>query len=331
VQRKPRAAQDALWRIVCDGEFVPRNEPWQPWRVESGNGWDLGESTHQARVYRFKSEAAGTIAFDRDFNHERAFTDHLAYAPFESGGDNVSDVKLSFLYQRTSGDGPLRLRLTKQDDTFTAELTPGGVKLYRKHGEPEGDDDLGKEVASGSRVPALAGGGPVQIDFMNADYQLTLRVAGVDVLQGTYEPDIQRLKSASDADRQMPKPQIRITAAAQQAEFSHVSLWRDVYYTNRDWRYRRLLPNATPDSPVHLGPDEYFVQGDNTVISADARYWGTPVNLPAEDVAAQAGRVPRRFMLGKAFFVYWPAGYRPFGSPGSPGLIPNFGDMRFIH
>ena len=34
-------------------------------------------------------------------------------------------------------------------------------------------------------------------------------------------------------------------------------------------------------------------------------------------------------MLGKAFFVYWPAGYRPFES--SPALAPDFGDMRFIH
>jgi len=39
--------------------------------------------------------------------------------------------------------------------------------------------------------------------------------------------------------------------------------------------------------------------------------------------------VPERFMLGKAFFVYWPAGYRL--SPTSPGIVPNFGDMRFIH
>jgi hypothetical protein len=34
-------------------------------------------------------------------------------------------------------------------------------------------------------------------------------------------------------------------------------------------------------------------------------------------------------MIGKAFFVYWPAGYRPINS--APALVPNFGDMRFIH
>ena len=41
------------------------------------------------------------------------------------------------------------------------------------------------------------------------------------------------------------------------------------------------------------------------------------------------GRVPGRFLLGKAFFVYWPAGFRPIDS--APALVPNFGEMRFIH
>ena len=71
--------------------------------------------------------------------------------------------------------------------------------------------------------------------------------------------------------------------------------------------------------------------GDNTVISKDARFWTEPVRLPGEDLDVEAGRVPGRFLLGKAFFVYWPAGFRPFGSAALPGVVPNFGAMRFIH
>ena len=44
------------------------------------------------------------------------------------------------------------------------------------------------------------------------------------------------------------------------------------------------------------------------------------------------GRVPEQFMLGKAVFVYWPAGYRLSDAlPFHISIIPNFGDMRWIH
>ena len=78
---------------------------------------------------------------------------------------------------------------------------------------------------------------------------------------------------------------------------------------------------------MHLGADEYFVLGDNSLISGDARYWHVPIHLPADRLDVEAARVPGRFMLGRAFFVYWPAGFRP----GIPiGIAPNFGDMRYI-
>jgi len=64
-------------------------------------------------------------------------------------------------------------------------------------------------------------------------------------------------------------------------------------------------------------------------VSLDARFWGAPVDLPREgDYHVGPGRVPGRFLLGKAFFVYWPAGYRPNSIPF--GIEPDFGDMRFI-
>ena len=49
----------------------------------------------------------------------------------------------------------------------------------------------------------------------------------------------------------------------------------------------------------------------------------------------QKGTVPRYAMIGKAFFVYWPGGYRiPLleGLPIIPdvGIVPNVGRMRLI-
>jgi len=113
----------------------------------------------------------------------------------------------------------------------------------------------------------------------------------------------------------------------------HLQLWRDVYYRDADANSSSGIRWAYAHGNLHnvatLNADEYFVLGDNSLMSLDARYWGTPVNLPSERLKAQAGVVPARFMLGKAFFVYWPAGHKPAGK-GPIALVPNFGEMRFI-
>jgi hypothetical protein len=157
----------------------------------------------------------------------------------------------------------------------------------------------------------------------------------VDIAQTTpkqFHPDVPALLDAYKNHEQHAMPAVEISASNQTASLSHIGLWRDVYYINRTspggnpllW----AVPNDLPRSIMHLGPDEYFVLGDNSLISGDARYWDVPIDLPAEKLQVQPGRVPGRFLLGRAFFVYWPAGYRPTSS--LPGLAPDFGDMRFI-
>jgi signal peptidase I len=54
----------------------------------------------------------------------------------------------------------------------------------------------------------------------------------------------------------------------------------------------QILPgNATKGRAVVLGPDEYFVSGDNRPFSSDSRAWG-PIH--------------KSDIVGKAFFRYWP-------------------------
>jgi hypothetical protein len=95
------------------------------------------------------------------------------------------------------------------------------------------------------------------------------------------------------------------------------------------WGSPLEFPNGTRRyGLIRLGPDEYFTLGDNSIMSLDGRGWTAPINLPDEHLFVDAGRVPDRFLIGKAFFVYWPAGFRAF--QGFPQLIPNFGEMRSI-
>jgi len=70
--------------------------------------------------------------------------------------------------------------------------------------------------------------------------------------------------------------------------------------------------------PYALGADEFFVLGDNSPRSFDARLW-----LLARSV------VPRGHLIGRAFFVWLP-GFGPhYGVPILP--LPDVTGFRMIH
>jgi signal peptidase I len=354
IQTKPRYVQDALWRVIYDNDYVPRKQwrdgaKWQqPWTVRGGGGWKIGDTpTREGRIFRFDSSAGeSTVFFDPSANQINvrgsldsrpyAFTDWLAYDIEQPGeNNNVHDLKLSFEYDRTAGDGPLRAKLTRGGDgtdEFIAVLTPADATLIHRSKD-------GSERVIGKPYPLPSDKRPRRVELTNVDYQVTLRIDDVNVAQSTpqdYHPDIERLLNDFRQNVQQPLPSVEISAANQTASLSHVGLWRDIYYINHPppgtgsnnnlyWG----TPVEMPRSIMRLGPDEYFVLGDNSLISGDARYWHQAIDLPADgNLYVLPGRVPKRFMLGRAFFVYWPAGYRPAAK--LPGLAPNFGDMRYI-
>jgi signal peptidase I len=167
----------------------------------------------------------------------------------------------------------------------------------------------------------------------------------------------------------VPTPQVGITAWGGACELRHLRLMRDVYYTGlplspptrgplsdyaRQLENRKLLSLedramtgwGTTDHPITLARhednpdlDEFFVLGDNSPQSLDSRgwTWAAPTlrlyQADSEGITRpvyQLGTVPRYNLIGKAFFVYWPAGFRPPGLPGLP-IVPSFGKMRFVH
>lgn len=74
-------------------------------------------------------------------------------------------------------------------------------------------------------------------------------------------------------------------------------------YVNRNDPYNPF----PPFNKRIVGPDEYFVMGDNRGDSSDSREWGF---------------VPRQNIIGRATFVYWPPGVNNFGL--LPGAEPVF-------
>jgi signal peptidase I len=368
IQRKPYSVQRDLWRIVYDNDFIPQSmpsggvpgqprstsKPWQqPWTPESqASGWTLttngpdgkplpGPDKNPSRVFTFKSDGAGSLKFNASANPDtHALTDWLPYDQLGNRSmlNSVSDLRLNCFYERRAGSGAFSMELTKLGDHFTAEITPGRARLL---------DERDGKTTTLFDVPVadLNGTRPAQIEFANCDYRVWLRVNDKEVFQTTddqYHPNVAYL--LDNWERDMPAPTVRLMAENQECRIEHLSLWHDIYYINHgDSRIIWATPNV-PDSGVggpmvlKSNPKEYFVMGDNSPISGDARMWTEDVHLPAEMLDVQAGRVPEEFMLGKAFFVYWPAGYRPFSKNfawkhpvPNPGIIPDFGDMRSIH
>jgi hypothetical protein len=250
------------------------------------------------RTFRFDNTSGeSNIFFDPSVNQiaprasldtrPYAFTDWLAYDIETPGDPNiVHDLKLSFVYDRAAGDGPLRAKITRGgdgSDEFIAVITATNASLI--HRNKEGERMIGAPLA------LSADHRPRRVELTNVDYQVTLRIDDVIVAQTTpqdYHPDIPRLLRDFTANTPQPLPSVELSAANQQASLSHVGLWRDVYYINRPnpatsganlyWG----TPIDMPGSIMRLGPDEYFVLGDNSLISGDARYWHQPIDLPAD-------------------------------------------------
>jgi signal peptidase I len=58
--------------------------------------------------------------------------------------------------------------------------------------------------------------------------------------------------------------------------------------------------NGIEGNPITLGPDEYYVLGDNSPISGDSRYWLHSID------GHQPGTLPRSHIKGVATWIYWP-------------------------
>ena len=333
IVQKTDRAQEALWMLVHDTRYRPARSDWvsrwapfDPGWTESGSGFHMqpaqngsvGIGAETAWLTYHHRAPDGRPSNIRDFY---AYNSGGEDSPF---GDNVcTDLALRGEVTVADSASQVIVELTAYKDRFRFEMAPKGSVLPTRilvNGQPVAEAPAGV-LPVGRSVPFLAA---------DVDHKLMLLVGGDRVAKPLAEhttpegdPLYEPTPLAEDERGQMDAvagaaASVRIGACGGPVTLAYLRLDRDVYYTNARAQESLRPRHGTEGHPFHLGQDEFFVLGDNSPSSADCRLWTLPRPV-----------VPRRNLVGKALFVYWPAA-GPRTSLRIP-ILPDPRGWRFVH
>lgn len=281
----------------------------------------------------------------------------------------VTDVRVCADVTIESGTGFVELAISKYADRFAARLYADG-RVTLEHVRPDGS----REPWGEHRRPRPAA--PARLSIGHADYEVVVELDDRPILRSPDErytravtPQMARERAALHERDEPPFPTVRLAAEAVRAQLAHVRIDRDGYYSSdvtgngpAHPRYGVPMGNGVMGSPITLRSDAYFVCGDNSTQSLDARCWKPPPTAALQARIAQAeargdlhtarselqgrlgpqlreryergeyqiGTVAADQMLGRAFLVYWP-GFMPEIRIGRFNILPDLGRVRWIH
>lgn len=341
IEHKPDAAQDALWMIVHDTRCRPTRTAWQP-RWTGDRDWeangpafimsrapDRGRTAYLAYRHRGPGDRNENIGPGGRIENITDFYGYNSAADAHRGGSAVvTDLGLHTEVTAGQASSAVVIEMRAYKDRFRFELTAEGSEQPAR-------------ILINDKVVAQAAGGvlpvgrAISVLAANVDHKVMLLVGGRRVVQSlgrqttpegdvTYDPkplseqERERFDNPQAEDPRAMAAEVRVGARGGQVRLGYLRLDRDVYYRNEvNGPTGASQPgNGTQGNPLTVKPGYFFVCGDNSPQSFDSRAWNLPE--PA---------VPRRNLLGKAFFVYWPsAGWR-WGVPVAPDLT----GFRLVH
>jgi len=335
-----------------------------PW-VSRESGWRLGRSRSYAyegsapttlRWDTARWPITDFLPYNEIGRYRNGRLQYIDSDPFP-----VSDLAMALGVAAEDGPLDLRAALEAREHVFAGEIIGSTARVTMRP-----VDGSGPAVTLNERQidPPIEPGGVRNIEFWHVDQALWLFVDGELVAggpeAGAYDWNPRqrvefstRATLAQMSEGQMQQggrrrnrfaeptwyhePEPRWEFAGGSFTIHRVRIARDLHYRAAEYPPRRTgrppharqreLPLAThPTSSPILGPDQFFVCGDNSAHSLDGRLWDEADAWIRETFDhADVGIVPRELVVGKAFFVYFPALQRRGMIP-----VPDFGRMRFI-
>jgi len=346
VQAKPPEDQRAVWQPIYHSRYVPLDAEQRRWRtpwLTRGTGWQVIED---GRAFRYKptpdagndlaADPGGTLRFDFD-RRNRFGRDYYPYNEFRSLPlVYVEDLSIGATLDPDDSAGRVDLALRLERIEVEGSIDADGraeLRIRRPEGGPWITVDRGE-------VRRWTGDRPRRVELWYADQAATLWVEGKAVARFALpmrgdegvapdlRPFIVDLDELHEDGPPAVLPAATIGVRGGALTLRNAAVHRDLYYTAEN-------PERAIHRPLDLRDRQYFVLGDNSPASKDSRRlkvvdpWvrhHTRAGHGADGVPA--GLVPQKLMVGRAFFVYFPAPYAL--SPTALPFIPNFGDMRFI-
>jgi signal peptidase I len=356
IQRKPEHIQRAVWQPVHDSDFIPVQrdrlpsafrEPW------SGVDWQ----TEDRRSYRCNTAEGGTLIWANDQIPLTDWTPYNMFSLIRTGriyeNRNVADLRISA--DIVADEPGLALTLEIEAREHLLQFTIADGKAVTRVRPLLGPDQWIAEQATDVGMPQA--GRVYSVEFWHVDQALWIFVNGKRVgepLEYDWSP-CERIEHSFGVPmevwmRRSPaiqpiQAQVRWSFSGSPVTLHEVRVDRDLYY-RADTLTAQAVRNPTgpgheaavrpqtpafgthPDKPAVLGPDHFFMLGDNSAASSDSRLWGNPHPLVAVQIDDSPFLVHRKLLLGKAWVVYFPALY-PLSEDGR-GVIPDFGRLRFI-
>ena len=325
IARKPPKVQQELWMPIYDNDFQVQGgrqvgaaddeesgdiDVWrQPFENLGGSKWNLNANGPTVFAVESDPQEVQTLVFNS--SNGDAFRAGYAY---NDGNDRhlrplCSDLMVRFDVTPADG-GLIGAGLTKYGVRYEASVDFGGeMKISRVV------DGVVEGIAF-TFIDPVKKGRYRSFRFANVDRQLVLEF-GKDRLSF----DLGKEPYVLGNEEVRGEPGVRIFGAGK-VKLWHVQLFRDIHYIGE-----RVIRGGEGKA-FRLGEDEFFACGDNSPASYDSRLWAGE-GIGNGGFRYPKGVVPRDYMMGKAFFVYWSDAFKPMAR--LLPIIPNFGGVKCIY